>query len=211
MYKDSNASGQASFNMANGSYKFRVDYLGYQFWSDVYTVSTTLSGTLSIPHQNITITAEGVYQTSQPIAGVNVYLFTPSGSYLNKTQATDGSGHVTFSLPNKSYKVRADYLGSQFWSNEFQFQNATVSIQRGVAQIIAKKNGNPVSGVPVYAFSDGGSYLGLNVTTNTDGKAEFLLPNRSYKFRVDEGGAQHWSAVTTITAGQVNLVEVTWN
>jgi len=211
MYKDSNASGQASFNMANGSYKFRVDYLGYQFWSDVYTVPTTLSGTLSIPHQNITITAEGVYQTSQPIAGVNVYLFTPSGSYLNKTQATDGSGHVTFSLPNKSYKVRADYLGSQFWSNEFQFQNATVSIQRGVAQIIAKKNANPVSGVPVYAFSDGGSYLGLNVTTNTDGKAEFLLPNRSYKFRVDEGGAQHWSAVTTITAGQVNLVEVTWN
>ena len=211
MYKDSNASGQASFNMANGSYKFRVDYLGYQFWSDVYTVPTILSGTLSIPHQNITITVEGVYQTSQPIAGVNLYLFTPSGSYLNKTQATDGSGHVTFSLPNKSYKVRADYLGSQFWSNEFQFQNATVSIQRGVAQIIAKKNANPVSGVPVYAFSDGGSYLGLNVTTNTDGKAEFLLPNRSYKFRVDEGGAQHWSAVTTITAGQVNLVEVTWN
>jgi hypothetical protein len=188
-----------------------VDYLGYQFWSEVYTVPTVLSGTLSIPHQNITITVEGVYQGSQPLAGVNAYLFTPSGSYLGKTQVTDGSGHVTFSLPNKAYKARADYLGSQFWSGEFQFQNATVSILRGVAQITAKKSGNPMSGVPVYVFSAGGSYLGLNAATNTEGKAEFLLPNLSYKFRADQGGAQHWSTVTAITAGQVTPIEVNWD
>jgi len=69
MYRDSNANGQASFNLSNGSYKFRVDYLGYQFWSDVFTVPDILSGALSIPHQNVTITVEGVYQGSQPIAG----------------------------------------------------------------------------------------------------------------------------------------------
>jgi hypothetical protein len=80
-----------------------------------------------------------------------------------------------------------------------------------VAQVIAVKSGNPVSGVPVYLFSSGGSYLGLSGATNAEGKAEFLLPNRSYKFRVDQGGAQYWSAVTAIIEGQINPVEVNWN
>jgi hypothetical protein len=54
-------------------------------------------------------------------------------------------------------------------------------------------------------------YLGLKAVTSAEGKAEFLLPNHPYKFRVDERGAQHWSAVTSITEGQVNLIEVNWN
>lgn len=211
MYRDSNANGQASFNLASGSYKFRVDYLGYQFWSDLFTVPDILSGALSIPHRNATLTVEGVYLGSQPIAGVNVYLFTPSGSYLGKTQATNSSGQVSFSLPDKGYKVRADYLGAQFWSDVFQFQDATVSIPRGVAQIAATKSGSPVSGAVAYLFSGAGSYLGVTAVTNAEGKAEFLIPNRSYQFRVDEGGAQHWSAITAITGGQVNLIEVNWN
>ncbi|MBN2439235.1 MAG: hypothetical protein JXL20_11630 [Deltaproteobacteria bacterium] len=206
-----NGSGQVTFNLSNKNYKFRVDYLGYPFWTDLYTVPTTLAGTFAIPHRSTVITVEGIYQGSEPIAGVIVYLFTTSGSYLGKTQMTDSDGHATFSLPNKGYKVRVDYRGYSFWSGEFQFQDATVSIPQGVAQIIAQKNGNPVSGVRVYLFSGSGSYLGLNATTNADGKAEFLLPNRSYKFRVDEGGTQHWSAVKTITEGQINPVEVIWN
>jgi YD repeat-containing protein len=206
-----NNSGQTTFNLSNGNYKFRIDYLGYQHWTEVYTVPTNLSGSLTIAHQNVKITVSGVYQGSQPLTGVNVYLFTPSGSYLGKTQATDSSGQVSFSLPNKSYKVRADYLGSQFWSVEFQFADATVNIQRGVAQITAKKAGTATAGLKVYLFSAAGSYLGINATTNAEGKAEFLLPNKSYKFRVDEGGAQHWSAVTTITEGQINAVEVAWD
>jgi len=204
-------SGQKTFNLADGNYKFRIDYLGYQFWTDVFTVPASLSGSLTIPHQNITITVEGVYQGAQLLAGVNVYLFTPAGSYLNKTQATGSSGQAIFNLPNKSYKVRADYLGNQFWSDEFQFTNAVVSIQRGIAQVTAKRAGSTMSGLNVYLFSAAGSYLGLNATTNTEGKAEFLLPNRSYKFRVDEGGTQHWSSVTTITEGQINAVEVNWD
>jgi YD repeat-containing protein len=206
----SDTAGRVSFPLADGSYKFRADYLGYPFWSDLYAVPGTLSGTLSIPHGSVTIRVEGVYQGSWPLAGVNVYLFTPAGSYLGKKEVTDGYGRVAFSLPGKGYRVRADYLGYSFWSDEFQLQDAAVSIPRGMAQIAAVKGGSPASGARVYLFSGSGSYLGLNATTDAAGRAEFLLPDRAYKFRVDEGGTQHWSAVTTITAGQVNPVEVTW-
>jgi len=208
---DSNGNGQVSFKLSDGSYKFRADYLGYRFWSDVYTVPTSLSGALLIPHLNITITVEGVYRGSQPLAGLNVYLFTPQNGYLGKTQVTNGSGQATFALPNKGYKVRADYLGYQFWSDEFQFQNTTVSIRRGIAQVIVTKAGHPMAGLKVYTFNEAGSYLGLNAVTDTEGKAEFLLPDRSYRFRVDEKGAQHWSATTAVTEGQINPVAVDWN
>ncbi|MDD5703268.1 MAG: hypothetical protein PHU23_14620, partial [Dehalococcoidales bacterium] len=153
---------------------------------------------------------EGVYGGSTPLSGVNVYLFTPAGGYLGKSLATNASGQAVFSLPDKSYKVRADYLGSQYWSSEFQSANATVSIPRGAAQITAKKAGSPVNNVPVYVFSEAGAYLGLSARTSTDGKVEFVLPGRNYKFRVDEGGGQHWSAVSAVTAGQVNPIEVNW-
>ena len=211
MSSASDAAGRVSFNLSSGSYKFRLDYLGYQFWSDIFAVPDTLSGALSVPHQAVAITIERMYQGTQPIAGVSVYLFAPSGSYLGKVQTTDSSGRAAFDLPNKGFKVRADYLGNQFWSEIFQFQNAAVSIPHGVAQIIARKSGSPVSGAPVYLFSSSGSYLGLHGTTNIDGTVEFLLPNRSYKFRIDEGGAQYWSPVTTITAGQANPIAVDWN
>ncbi|MDD4591750.1 MAG: hypothetical protein PHG06_15170, partial [Parabacteroides sp.] len=67
------------------------------------------------------------------------------------------------------------------------------------------------NGLKVYLFSDTGSYLGLNATTNSEGKVEFLLPDKAYKFRIDEGGNKYWSSVTTITAGQLNPVKVVWN
>ena len=38
------SGGLVSFNLSNGAYKFRVDYLGYQFWSEVYSVPTPCQG-----------------------------------------------------------------------------------------------------------------------------------------------------------------------
>lgn len=206
----SGTDGGVVFNLPDGSYNFRVDYLGYQFWTDLFTVPATLAGTLTISHQNSSTKVEGVYQGSAPLAGVKVYLFTPAGSYLGLNRTTDTTGQVVFNLPNKAYKVRADTLGSQYWSGEFQSSDATVSIQRGLARITAKAATSPVPNARVYVFSEAGTYLGLSAVTNADGIAEFLLPGKACKFRVDSGGAQHWSAVITITAGQVNSIEVTW-
>ena len=203
----SNANGQVTLSLPGGSYKFRVDYLGYPFWSDPYAVPAVLSGTLSIPHKTITIGVEGGYQGVQSIAGVNVYLFTPARTYLGKSQTTDSGGHAAFSLPNRAYRARADYLGYSFWSAEFQNQDTTLSIPRGLAQVTVSRGGSPVGGAPVYLFSPGGAYLGVTARTNAEGQAAFVIPNQAYKFRVDEGG-QHWSAVVTILEGVSNPVPV---
>jgi hypothetical protein len=75
---------------------------------------------------------------------------------------------------------------------------------------LRRKAGRP-AGLKVYVFNEAGAYLGLNAVTDTEGKAEFLLPSRSYKFRVDERGAQHWSGKAAITEGQVNPIAVDWD
>ncbi|RLG55150.1 MAG: hypothetical protein DRN95_08110, partial [Candidatus Hydrothermarchaeota archaeon] len=179
------ADGRTNFDLTDGDYRFRVDYLGHQFWSGVSTVPTTLADVLTIAHRDVTIFVERLYQTpAEALEGVKVYLFTESGSYLGKSMTTDAQGEVVFNLPEQSYKVRADYLGYQFWSNPFTWSDTTVTIDHGMAVLHITQGGSDVAGASVYLFTPSGSYLGKSKTTDAGGVAEFLVPAQEYKFRV---------------------------
>ncbi len=208
MSEATDAGGLVSFNLADGTYKIRVDYLGYQFWSPVYAINGNLSETFTIIHQDVTITVQRNYPSPEPLSGVPVYLFTEGDAYVSQNQTTDANGQVVFNLPEQSYKIRADYLGQKFWSNPFTWQNTALTINQGMASVHVVRSGSDVAGAKVFLFSESGAYLGRSQTTNESGVAEFLLPNTSFKFRIDEGGNQYWSPVVTIQAGTVNNVEV---
>jgi RHS repeat-associated protein len=209
MYASTDSGGLVSFSLPDGNYKFRVDYLGNQFWTGIYNIPTVLLDEFIIPHQDVIITVEGTYQsTSDPMDGINVYLFTSSGSYMGQYLVTDSNGQVTFNLPQQSYKVRADYLSQQFWSEGFTWQNTTVAIQQGIAQVHVLRGSTDVSGANVYLFTASGSYLGWYESTDASGIVEFLIPSGSYKFRANEGGDQKWSDVVTIISDQVNSAEI---
>jgi hypothetical protein len=211
MFGATDIAGLASFDLADGAYKFRVDHMGYQFWSDVFEVPGVFSGSTTIPHTNVSITVEGFYQSPEPLAGLKVYLFNPSGSYLGKYLVTDALGQAVFELPDQPYMVRVDYLGRQFWSDPFTSQNTTVSIPRGLAQIRVSRAGTGVGGAKVYLFSQGGSYLGWYRITDSEGMCEFIIPSGPCKFRVDEGGSQYWITATDIVAGGFNVFDLTLN
>jgi len=203
------AGGMAAFTVPAGSYKVRADYLGYQFWSDETQIAGDTEVVLSIPHQQVEITVRGVFQgTVEPFAGVTVYLFTAAGTYLSQNLQTNASGTVIFDLPEKPYKIRADYLGRQYWSEEFVWQNRVVSIPMADAEITVTGGSMPQQGIKVYVFSTAGTYLGLNQATNTAGTVAFHLPAQSYKFRVDYQGSQYWSAESPLQADQVNPISV---
>jgi len=202
------SNGVVSFDLSDGTYTVRVDYLGHQFWSEVFHLPTTLSETLTLTHQDVVVTVEGLYQQSEPLTGVRVYLFSQSGSYMGQYQVTDASGQVTFNLPDQLYKVRVDYLGGQYWSGDFQSQNTTVTISRGFADIHVHRSGVDVAGARVYLFNENSSYLGWYESTDATGKAGFLLPVGSFKFRVDENSQQRWTDVVNIQAGVLSNIEV---
>ncbi|MGA8241866.1 MAG: chitobiase/beta-hexosaminidase C-terminal domain-containing protein [Desulfobacterales bacterium] len=204
-----NDLGQVFFDLAEGVVKFRVDHMGYQFWSEEYNTGTTSAGTLYLGQQDVTLTVEGLYLSTAPLEGLKVYLFTPAGAYLGQHAVTDGSGQVHFSLPDQDYQVRIDTLGNQFWSDVFQQAGTTMTIPQGQVIVRALRSGAALQGAKVYLFSESGVYLGWIESTAADGRAEFVLPSRTFKFRVNEGADQVWSDVVTVQAGA--SVEATVN
>lgn len=202
------SEGLVSFDLADGSYKIRVDYLGYPFWTDIYTVPDSLADTFVIPHAEVTVTVEGLYLTREPMEGLKVYLFTPGGAYMRRNRVTDAGGHVVFSLPDRDYRVRADELGQKFWSEDFRSQDTMVTIHEGLARVHVRRSGADVAGAKIYLFSESGAYLGRYEVTDASGYAAFVLPDAAFKFRADEGGDQVYSDTVEITAGQVNEVEI---
>jgi len=188
----SDQAGAFTFDLADGVYKVRVDYLGYQFWSDLFNVPASLSGALVIPHQDVVFRVEGVNQgVHEPMQGLKVYLFTAAGAYQGKSQVSNANGEVTFSVPERSYKVRADYLGQQFWSEASVWQDNGVSIALGGSEVTVTGAGVALGGVKVYVFSTAGSYLGKTGITDAAGKVIFTLPEGAYKYRVDYQASQY--------------------
>lgn len=208
MYATTNVDGKVAFGLAEGDYKFRVDHMGYQFWTDVYSVPATLSGTFAISHQNVTVTVERMYQISEPLSGVKVYLFTSAGTYMNLNATTNGQGQVAFLLPDKAYKVRADYLGGQFWSDVFQSTDTAVTIDHGLVDVFVHQLQTPIDHARVYLFTNSGSYLNRYQDTDGFGMVEFMLPDITYKFRADDEGGQRWSEPLQVIPWQINDLEI---
>jgi RHS repeat-associated protein len=101
-----------------------------------------------------------------------------------------------------------DYLGGQYWSEVFQWQNEEVVIDEGMVDLRVTWNGEEVSGAPVYLFTETGSYLNRNVSTDAQGHGQFTVPVKPYKFRIDYNGHQYWTPVITPIEHQPLSVEV---
>jgi RHS repeat-associated protein len=203
------AVGGVGFSVPDGTFKVRADYMRYQFWSDETLVTEDKSIVLTIPHQQNGVTVSGVFQgTSEPIVGIKAYLFSSAGSYVGQYQLTDADGKVSFDLPEKAYKIRADYMGQKFWSDAFTWSETTINVPMADAVITVTGAGVPQQGVKVYVFSATGSYLGASDTTDDDGKVRFRIPEGSYKFRADKAGNQYWSSVSAMVADFENPVAI---
>ena len=204
--------GQVSFGLSNGSYSFRVDHLGYQFWTDIYSVPDTLTDILTIDHHDVIITLNEAYiSTITPLENIRIYVFTATGAYQGISAETDVQGQVVFNLPAQDYKVRADYLGGQFWSEIFNSHDIDVDILHGMVKVQVLQNGIGVMDRPVYLFSEYNSYLGMMEQTDSTGQAVFWVPERIYKFRVDHGGNQYWTDTVNIRPNEETEVTLDIN
>ncbi len=202
-------TGTTAFDLPDGEYRFRSDYLGYQFWSDLFIVPDTLFGSLLIPHRDVTVGVTRIHgEEETPIADTPVYLFSPAGSYLGIRKTTDEGGEARFSLPEEPYKVRVDYMAKRYWSDSFNWEDAHVSVAHGDVRLHVLKDGVGVTDVPAYLFSETGSYLSLNTRTDAEGFALFDIPVGRYKFRADFGGEKYWSDVTEIPPHLETAVEI---
>ncbi|MBI5841738.1 MAG: carboxypeptidase regulatory-like domain-containing protein [Chloroflexi bacterium] len=116
-HNTTNADGQAVFTLPFGSYRFRADLNGTQFWSDsqnhcnVNEGCETAGVTVTKP---VTVTVQD--QLNTPYPDLPVYAFNGT-TYAGYHGTTDANGQVVLTLPIGEYRFRADFRGTQFWSN----------------------------------------------------------------------------------------------
>lgn len=203
------SQGVARFDLPSGSYKIRCDYLGNRFWSQEITMAQSTGASLDIPHRQVSLSAvRTLGSESQAAADIKTYLFSESGSYLGISRTTDSSGQAVFSLPERPFKIRGDYLGGQYWSPVFTWTDPAIAIPQGQAVVTVTRAGKPLAGITVYAFDANGSYLGLNTETDAQGRAAFVLPQGSYTFRADDMGSQYWSQSLAVAPDQDTLADL---
>ena len=163
---------------------------------------------MSIPHQNLTVSVDGYYLShwqNRESAYISSRLQTVIWGRLWPRGQTVQS---PFCCQTRQYQVRANYLGHQFWSEVFQSQNAAVTIDEGLLRIFVTRSGAAQEGARIYLYSESDAYLGLYETTDVSGAAEFILPNLSFRFRIDQGSTQTWTPPIVIREGQEQEVEV---
>jgi len=193
-----NAQGQAVFTLPGGEYRFRADKNGTQFWSAAENDCSIPGCTVASVTTTIPVVVTVLDTGGTPEVGLNVYAFDGT-TYTNFSGKTDASGQVTFTLPQGSYRFRADKNGTQFWSgaeNDCSIPGCTAaSIKTTIPVVVTVRNSDdmPEAGLHVYAF-DGITYTNYSGTTNASGQVTLTLPQGEYRFRVDKNGTQFWSS-----------------
>ena len=197
------AGGAVSFeSLPQGTYQFRYDALTTQTFSAAVSVPGSSTFTeFVIPFSTRTVSVQKDDGTlAQPLQGVPVYAYSASGSYLSLTGLTDSAGEQSFYLPDSlSAQYRVDYLQSQTWSDPGFETTVSLPVPVGVIEVTWQTTESiPIAGAPVYAFTEAGSYLGLQDTTDSGGSVSFeLVVGETYKFRLDYLASQYWSPVAS--------------
>jgi alpha-tubulin suppressor-like RCC1 family protein/Tol biopolymer transport system component len=195
--KQTDALGEAVFNLPAGSYRFRADLNGNEYWSgpaNHCSVPGCISAGITVD-DTVVVTVhdtDGTPDTGMPVRVFNEDTMTPYFGY------TDGLGQVSFTMPAGSYRFRVGKNGTVFWSGETNHctmpgcSAAEIVTNVSIAVYVHDLSGRPESFLYVHAF-DGTTFAGLIIQTNAEGIANMTLPDGDYRFRADKLNFSFWS------------------
>jgi Flp pilus assembly pilin Flp len=197
LYSNSDSNGELSFDLSDGSYKFRADYRSNQYWSATVETPATRSTIVETGQQPFTVRV--IDAQDNGLDNVRVYAFSEAGNYIGVYGNTNSNGAVTLDIPDGAFKFRADYRSNQYWSPSAQTPAENTAViqtnEQEVSISVTDGSGSGISNVRVYAFSGSGNYVGIYGNTGSDGVISLPLPEGTFKFRADYRGNQYWSDI----------------
>ncbi|MEX0902321.1 MAG: carboxypeptidase regulatory-like domain-containing protein [Pseudohongiellaceae bacterium] len=189
-------NGAATFSLTDGSYRFRADVNGTQYFSAPANHCATPACTSAAIEAPQAVTVTVTSSAGGADAGLTVYAFQGS-SYANKSAVTDANGIATLQLLSGDYRFRIDKNGTQFFTGVSNHCSApgcnsvSYEVPESVT-VTVTGNGNPEAGLNVYAF-DGTTYVNKSAVTDADGQAVLTLLPGDYRFRIDKNGTQYFT------------------
>ncbi|MBN1440887.1 MAG: Ig-like domain-containing protein [Anaerolineales bacterium] len=192
-----NAQGQVTFTLPQGSYRFRADKGGYEFWSGPVNHCTIpgCSNTVISVNNSVVVIVRDSSGSLEP--GMNVLAYSGS-TFIGITAITNAQGQATLPLPAGDFHFRVAKNGTAFWSGTEnhctvpECTSAEITTSIPITVTILDLNNQPAPNLYVYAF-DGTTFTNRSALTNAQGQALFTLPQGSYRFRADQGGKEFWS------------------
>ena len=191
-------NGQAVLTLPAGSYHFRADFNGTQFWDSTQndcTIPGCTSGAVTVTN-GVLVTVQNTDGTPQ--SGLKVYAYNGS-TYTGYSGTTSASGQVTMTLPQGSYRFRADLNGTQFWDSA---QNdctipgcgsSSITVTKPMTLTVEDTDGTLQSGLKVYAYN-AATYTGYSGTTNASGQAVVTFHKTVTASTPILNGTQFWSS-----------------
>jgi pilus assembly protein Flp/PilA len=205
---NTDAGGALTLDLPDGNFKFRANYRGQTYWSEVATSPDV--NTISIQTGEQTFTVHVVDSGSLGINNVRVYVFNDRDQYTGIFGNTDSSGVIALEIPEGQFKFRADYRGHRYWSILSTVPgsgSATVMTgERPFTVTVEDNNGQPLNGIRVYAFNESGQYTGVYGNTDSSGDVILLIPNGSFKFRAHYNNQRYWSSVITTPTQTITTI-----
>ncbi|MHA1504639.1 MAG: archaellin/type IV pilin N-terminal domain-containing protein, partial [Candidatus Heimdallarchaeota archaeon] len=162
-------------------YTLRI-YSGASEATDSFTVGTPVEGPMLI------VTVEDTDENAVP--GVEVDFYYSNNAFIGKpTMITNSEGKVQIALRIGEYKIRANYMGDRYWSEDFYHpKTSRVTIQVGaLGPIMTVHVVNDLGGIPgltVFAFDGLNRYAGAYATTDGLGDAYLNIDPGTYVFKV---------------------------
>jgi len=191
----SNASGDTTFYLVEGSYGYRVDRNGATSGKYGFTVTAGTDQTLTYTLAKITI------NVGQPGYLVRVFNGTGGSGSQWGNAWSNASGDTTFYLVEGSYGYRVDKNGATSGKTGF---TVAAGVDQNLTYTLAKITinvGQPGYLVRVFNGTGGSGSQWGNAWSNGSGDTTFYLVEGSYGYRVDRNGATSGKYGFTVTAG----------
>jgi YD repeat-containing protein len=204
-----NQSGQATFTLPFGSYRFRTKLVsdgnisnGWQqvdFWSGEQnhcTLPECEAVQMTVPKPVTTTVLDG---DGLPAAGMEVAAFDAVG--LVARDLTDASGTVKLFLPEGAYRFSTTFMGVTHWSGAEGHcatpgcETAQINIPKPVAVTVLYENGDPYPDVDVRAFI-GETPSAYTALSDENGQALIYAPAGAYRFGADIKGTLFYTGET---------------
>jgi hypothetical protein len=195
-----NASGQVTFTLPPGDYRFRATKGVHEFWSGASNHCTVPGCTSASITVNNTVVVTVLDTNNQPVVGVEVKGFVDS-TFMGSWAVTNAQGQATLDMPAGSFRFKLIKDGATFWSGTTNHctvpgcTSASITTTLPVTVTVLDLDGQPAAGIPVYVF-DGTTFTGRSGTTNASGQVTFTLPAGNYRFRADKGIHEFWSGAS---------------
>lgn len=187
-----NASGEASVVLDDGTYDYTASKSGYTDASGSVTVSgADLTENVSLGSIAYTVTFVVKDGDDNPVEGAAVL-----ANGITKT--TDASGETSFSLNNGSYPYTVsanDYDGSGgtvVVNSADETENVSISKSVHTLTFAVTADGNPAAGLNI-------AVNGTNLTTNAGGEASTTLISGSYPYLISGEGYQSISGDAVVS------------